>query len=153
METTNLIIRDREPKDIQQEVIYLGIHPELQELDPPVGECSNLVFYSVFIRKPELHIGVCCMYNFTPTEVEIGVRIFIPEYWNKGYGGEVINALCKYAFTAFSPIDTVVVKTPVTNTRAIRCYEKCGFVESGRKAVNGYDMVYMKLSKEVWSEP
>lgn len=143
IETFHLTIIDRQLKDAPIEESYLTIHPELRELDPSVGKCRNPVFYSIFAKENNRHIGMCCLYNFTGTEIELGVRIFIPEYWNRGYGGEVVNALCEYTFNLFSRVMSVLAKTPAHNIRAIRCYEKCGFVQHSRAVLDGYDMVFM----------
>lgn len=149
IETTRLVIADRQPEDIVAEVNNLALHPELQHLDPIIGETSNIVFYSIFVREEaDKHIGTCCLYDFTNTEVELGIRIFIPQYWSRGYGTEVVNALCEHVFNCFSPITTVLAKTPAYNIRAIRCYEKCGFTQYSQAPVEGYDMVYMRRSRD-----
>lgn len=153
IETTRLIIVDRLLKDIPMEEFYLNLHPELKELDPAVGECRDPAFYSVFTKDTLVggigkHIGVCCLYNLVGSGVELGVRIFIPEYWNKGYGSEVVNALCDYAFSSFLQVTAVFAKTPVYNTRAARCYEKCGFARHSQAVLGGYEMIYMVRHRE-----
>lgn len=144
IETLRLIIQDRQSADIRMEQHYAALFPQLLDLDPTVGESRNPIFLSLFEKEENRHIGSCSLYNFTNTEVEFGVRIFIPEYWNKGYGCEVVNALCEYVFNCFPQIMTVLAKTPVYNTRAIRCYEKCNFREYSRAILDGYDMVFMR---------
>lgn len=142
-ETAHLIIVNRQLKDIAMEEVYLNLYPEIGILDPPVGESRNPTLYSVFIKENNLHIGFCCLYNLTITSIELGIRIFNPDYWGKGYGGEILNMLCKHAFSNFPWITAVLAKTPVYNTRAIRCYEKCGFVQTSHAILDGYDMVFM----------
>jgi len=149
IETPHLTIADRQLEDIPTEELYLNLYPEIKELDPSVGESINPTFYSIFTKELNKHIGLCCLYNFTTTEVELGVRIFITDYWNKGYGSEVVNALCEYVFNSCPQIMTVLAKTPVYNIRAVRCYEKCGFTQYSRALLSGYDMIFMMKSREV----
>lgn len=143
IETLRLTIADRQLKDMPTEEYYLALHPEIKELDPTVGESRDPTFYSIFTKELNKHIGMCCLYNFTATEVELGVRIFIPEHWSMGYGSEVVNALCEYVFNSSPQIMAVLAKTPVYNTRAVRCYEKCGFTQRSHAPLSGYDMVFM----------
>ena len=147
METPRLLIVDRCLRDIPIEEYYNNAHPEINELDPPVGACNNPFYYSVFLKNEEsgfnCHIGICSLYNLSKSSVEFGVRIFIPEYWNKGYGSETVNALCELVFSSFPGVDMIFAKTPTYNTRAIRCYEKCGFIQDNLVVLDGHDMVYM----------
>lgn len=141
--TAHLIIADRQPEDVMLESAYLILHPEVAELDPAVGECINPVFYSIFTKDTNRHIGVCCLYNPTGTAVELGIRIFEPNQWNKGYGTEVVNALCEFTFNSNPALALVQAKTPIYNTRAIRCYEKCKFTQYAQAILGKYDMVFM----------
>ena len=146
IETPRLIIADRQFKDIPTEVFYLTLHPELRDLDPTVGESRGAVFYSIFTKDVNRHIGICCLYNPTTSTCELGVRIFNPDYWNEGYGSEVVNALCEYVFN-FSLIITILAKTPSHNSRAIRCYEKCQFTQYSQAVLDEHDMVFMRRQR------
>lgn len=147
IETPRLIIADRQLKDIPMEEHYSTLHPELSELDPYVSESRDPIFYSIFTKVSNRHIGMCCLYNITNTEVELGIRIFNPDYWSRGYGSEVVNTLCEYVFSGTPQIMTILAKTPVHNTRAIKCYEKCKFSQYSRAILDGHDMVLMRRSK------
>lgn len=147
IETVRLRIAERLPEDSTLEQVYAGMYPELEDLDPTVGEFRNPELLSVFLKRDGWHIGTCCLYNRTQSNVEIGLRIFIPEYWGQGYGKEIVEGLCFYAFSSFSPVDEVVLKTPVLNTRAFMCYDKCGFKEYARTNIGGVDMILMSRRK------
>lgn len=56
-----------------------------------------------------------------------GIDLFIGEieYWNKGIGTLVVSAILTYLFELQAI--NIVIDPKVWNTRAIRCYEKCGF--------------------------
>ena len=147
IETPRLIITARQPGDIALEEGHLALHPEILQLDPSVGKNVHPIFYSVIKKGDNEYIGTCCFYNFKRSEVELGVRIVIPDFWGMGYGSEVVNALCEYVFYYF-PVVTVFAKTPAYNTRAIACYQKCKFMEYALVNLDGYDMVFMRRLKE-----
>ena len=143
IETSRLYLKNKQSSDNLTEDYYLNLYPDISELDPTVGKSKNPIFYSIFTKDDNRHIGICCLYNFTITTIELGVRIFIPEYWSKGYGTEIVNALSEIAFN-LATIESVYAKTPVYNVRAIKCYEKCQFIQYTRAMLDGYDMVFMR---------
>ncbi|OYD07283.1 GNAT family N-acetyltransferase [Paludifilum halophilum] len=49
-----------------------------------------------------------------------------PGYWNRGIGTELIRGIVEY-LTESKGAEIVAAVPQVRNTRAIRCYEKCGF--------------------------
>ena len=68
-----------------------------------------------------------------PYEIEsvkgvYGVDLFIgePELWDKGIGTRTLSRLVDFLFTSVGA-SRVVIDPQVSNHRAIRCYEKCGF--------------------------
>ena len=142
IETASLTIKEKGLAEIPMEESYRAIYPELKDLDPAVGVCMNPVYFSIFL-KDDMFIGTSCFYNWSDTEVEFGVTILIPHYWSKGYGTEITNALCDYAFSEYPHLTRILVKTPLTNTRARRCYEKCGFEPYKEVVMGAYWMLYM----------
>lgn len=57
-----------------------------------------------------------------------GMDMFIgaPELWNKGIGTQVVSLMRDYLFETLQA-DVLTLDPETWNTRAIRCYEKCGF--------------------------
>ena len=57
-----------------------------------------------------------------------GVDLFIgePRYWNQGIGTKALAIALTYLFEHLQA-DKVLIDPQVSNVRAIRCYEKCGF--------------------------
>ncbi|MEH7887318.1 GNAT family protein [Bacillus sp. JJ1609] len=55
---------------------------------------------------------------------------FDPSVWNRGLGTEVTQLVLKYAFEQLN-LHRVDLRVLEYNKRAIRCYEKCGFVQEG----------------------
>jgi RimJ/RimL family protein N-acetyltransferase len=148
IESRRLRICRKLPEDNNMELIYANMYPILQTLDPTVGEFKNPHFMSIFVKETGWHIGTCCLYNLNTDSVEMGIRIFIPHYWNLGLGSEVVNGLFLYARENYPFIKAVMMKTPVINTRAIACYRKCSFVDTGIEKLGGIDMLFMKKDVE-----
>lgn len=65
--------------------------------------------------------------NYSSNVYSIGITIG-SRYWNRGYGQDSIKTLNKYLFEDLKAIK-VELEVIVSNTRAIRCYKKCGFFE------------------------
>ncbi len=141
LEGKRLFLRNQTPED-EARARARSSTPELDAIDPAVGEARSPVFYSIVISDGT-HIGFASAYNFTGIDVEFGIRIWDPTYWNKGFGTEALNLLVDWAFKS-SPINTIIVKVVESNARAIRCYEKCGFTEYARGPLGGYSMVWMQ---------
>ncbi len=87
------------------------------------------------------HIGNCCYYNMERDrrEAEVGILIGDPAYWDGGYGTDAVRALVNHVFRK-EGLKKVYLHTLVWNTRAQKCFEKCGFVECKRvtRSVKNY---------------
>ena len=57
-----------------------------------------------------------------------GVDLFIglPELWDKGISTAAFLGFVEYLFVILQA-DLIIIDPIATNSRAIRCYEKCGF--------------------------
>ena len=115
---------------------------ELQAIDPPIGEVHGQKNYSI-VTNGGIHIGVAAAYNYKETNVEVGIRIWDRDYWDKGYGTEALNLLVEWAFSV-SSVDRIIVKVVESNMRARKCYEKCGFTEYARGPLQGFSMVWLQ---------
>ncbi len=118
---------------------------EINRLDPSAGTSFNHQRYSIETLDGK-HIGSCSLYNFTMTEVQLGIRIGVKDYWGQGYGTEAVNILTDHCFRE-SSVGLIWLKVLPENERAIRCYEKCGFVQTGRLALDGYDFIRMDKTR------
>jgi ribosomal-protein-alanine N-acetyltransferase len=94
------------------------------------------------------HIGNCCYYNmeWARREAEVGIMIGDPAYWDGGYGTDAVKALVDYVFRKES-LRKVYLHTLTWNTRAQKCFQKCGFVEDKRVMRSGYDFIHMEMKK------
>lgn len=67
-------------------------------------------------------------YGYSIEETIYGIDQFIgkPELFGKGYGTQMVTDFLSFIFNERGA-DAVTVDPELTNPRAIRCYEKCGF--------------------------
>ena len=81
----------------------------------------------------------------------IGIDICEPDAWNKGIGTNALRAFIQYNFR--NGFDTLYTQTWSGNTRMVRCTQKLGFAECGRRPglreVGGkkYDALTFRLEK------
>ncbi len=78
-------------------------------------------------------IGNCSLFEFNwrCRSAEVGIFIGDKSCWNQGYGTEVMRLLLKHGFNNLN-LNRIYLRVFDTNPRAIRCYEKVGFVHEGR---------------------
>jgi RimJ/RimL family protein N-acetyltransferase len=123
-----------------------------QENDPPKG-------YDFAIRTLEDDhlVGNCGLGGdiFPHGEAFVGIGIGERELWNKGYGTDAMMVILRYAFMELN-LRRVALSTSAYNPRAIRSYEKAGFVHEGRmreffrRDGQRCDIVFMGILREEW---
>ena len=83
-------------------------------------------------------IGNCSVFNieWTNRSAELGIVIGEKSVWNQGYGTETMKLLLQHGFETLN-LNRIYLRVYSTNPRAIRSYEKAGFVLEGtlREAV------------------
>ncbi len=99
------------------------------------------------------HIGNCTYYSIDEAdgEAEVGIMIGDSDYWGKGYGAEAITALVNYIFHKTN-LERIYLKTLDWNTRAQRCFEKCGFTQYGQSVRDGFSFRLMEIRRKQWQE-
>ena len=80
-----------------------------------------------------LLIGSCGLFDidWRSRKAEIGIMIGDKRQWNKGYGTETMRLILKHGFETLN-LHRLYLKVYSTNLRAIRAYEKAGFVLEAR---------------------
>lgn len=117
----------------------------------------NRFAFSIYTLEG-VHIGNCDYrnVNLVTRTATIGIAILAKEYWSKGYGTDTLKTLLRFLFLRLN-LNRVQLDTWSGNTRAIRAYEKCGFVVEGRlrqnEYVNGqyYDTIMMGILREAFA--
>ncbi len=102
-------------------------------------------------------IGGTGLFNFswTSRSAEVGISIYNPEFWSKGYGVESLNLILGFAFQHLN-LNRVELEVFEFNKRAYKCYLKVGFREVGRKReslfIEGqyHDAILMDILRKEW---
>lgn len=87
----------------------------------------------------------------------LGVFIGDKDYLSKGYGTEAIRLLLDYGFNYLN-LHNIKLQLLSFNERALKCYRKCGFKETGRiresRFINGkyYDVIVMDILANEFTE-
>ncbi|SET64388.1 Protein N-acetyltransferase, RimJ/RimL family [Salinibacillus kushneri] len=122
-----------------------------------VNEQDGCVF-SVYTLEDCKHIGKCDYrdVNMVTRTATIGLSIGEKDYWNKGYGTDILKVLIRHLFYNLN-LRRIQLDTWSGNERAIRAYQKCGFRIEGRLKENEYvdghyyDTVIMGLLRSEYS--
>ncbi len=99
------------------------------------------------------HIGNCVYYDINKTkgEAELGIMIGNRDYWDKGYGTDAVTTLVSYIFRQTN-LERIYLKTLESNSRAQKCFQKCGFTPHRHVTRDGYNFVLMKLHRKQWQD-
>ena len=162
-----IILRDKDPSDAWDDYSW-ETDPELAKLDAApttfISYSQYLGDYTWDLHAPHTtsrqfavdtldgrHIGNCSYYNLDKShgEVELGIMIGNRDYWNKGYGVDVISALLEHIFEQ-TKVNRVHLKTLDWNARAQKCFQKCGFSECGQMSRDGFNFMLMEISRNDW---
>ena len=113
--------------------------------------------FAIRTRDGDKLIGFVSLWTHNGASAEgwVGIGIGEPDYWGKGYGGEAMRLLLRYAFHELN-LARVSLEAFAHNTRAIRSYEKAGFRLEGiqrqweRRDGERRDVVSMGILREDW---
>lgn len=102
-------------------------------------------------------IGGTGLFNidWTSRSAEVGISIYNPKYWSKGYGVEAWNLILGFAFRDLN-LNRVGLEVFDFNKRAHKCYLKAGFKEMGRRRkarfIDGkyHDSIVMDILRQEW---
>jgi RimJ/RimL family protein N-acetyltransferase len=86
-------------------------------------------------------------------KAEFFITIGEKEFWDKGFATETLKLVSRLAFDKMN-LNRLWLTVLVDNPRAVRCYEKCGFVREGLLRQESYvdgkyrDVLMMALLRE-----
>ena len=102
------------------------------------------------------HVGLWVR-DWAGAEAFVGIGIGERDYWSKGYGTDAMQLALRFAFHELN-LERVSLEANGENGRAIRSYEKCGFVHEGtQREYEGRDgrrwhIINMGLLREAWEQ-
>ncbi len=125
---------------------YFEKHLEDQDQHQFIIEAESKIIGSIGLHpNPNRRAG----------SAELGIAIHDPEYVGRGYGRDAIETFLDWAFRIMN-FRRIKLETLVTNERALRCYEACGFQREGLLREDDYtdgayhDTVVMGLLRSEW---
>lgn len=116
------------------------------------NESEEAIVFAIIDRKTDRIVGHCGLYliQWICRRAQFNIIIGEPSVWDKGLGMEAARLLLKYAFEKLN-LNSVQLGVNAANRRAVRSYEKAGFVHEGSRRQfiyrNGqyYDMTMMSV--------
>lgn len=102
-------------------------------------------------------IGNCGLFNidWRIRVAEFGIFIGAKQYWNQGYGTDATRLILQHAFETLN-LNRVFLRVYDNNPRAVRAYEKAGYVIEGRLRQAHYDeasycdIILMSVLRSEW---
>ncbi|WP_078382237.1 GNAT family N-acetyltransferase [Sutcliffiella halmapala] len=165
---------EKEDLSILWELIYGEEEPEYKKWDAPYFPLERIAFSEYETSMSKLIengfdsqrlivvegkiIGTVTYYwEHQPSNwMEVGIIIYLPEYWSGGYGTEAIKLWVDYLFENYPNIPRIGYTTWSGNRRMIQVGKKLGMQEEARirkaRTYNGelYDSVKMGVLREEW---
>jgi len=164
---SKIIIRGKGPDDAWDDYAWEA-DPELARLDAApvvtIPYSQYLIDFTHELKAPRAtgrrfsvctldgkHIGNCSYYNLSKyrSETELGIMIGNRDYWDKGYGTDVVTTLVDFIFSELN-VDRIYLKTLESNTRAQKCFQKCGFMPYEHNSRGGTNFMLMEIYRHQW---
>lgn len=137
--------------------VPLNIEDENEWFEARRKDKDNIVF-AILTRADDQVIGNCGLHRIDLKNRSAVLGIFIGDkgYWGKGYGTDATQTLLQFAFAELG-LNRVELEVYAFNPRAIRSYEKAGFVRDGvrRQALyrggRFHDIYLMSILRQDWN--
>ncbi|EZH65877.1 hypothetical protein DH09_13670 [Bacillaceae bacterium JMAK1] len=128
---------------------------QIKEVYERFAQDSTRYDFAIYHQGQKETIGDAAIIDIDEHHSVCGFRIALHQRkdWNKGYGSEAVRLLQAYVFETLQ-LNRLELEVLSHNVRAIRAYEKNGFVREGARRqavhVNGIrrDEVLMSMLKE-----
>lgn len=128
-----------------------------RRIEEHAGEPNEPIF-SIRTLADDKLIGQIGMWMEMPhADAYLWILIGDRAYWGKGYGTDAMSVMLRYAFEEMN-LHRISLRVFAFNTRAIRSYEKCGFVHEGKnraslnKMGQRWDEVWMGILQSEWEQ-
>lgn len=137
-----IMVNDKEvQKGISHKIKNYTYEQELEWVNEKLN--TKAPIFSMIEKETGNYVGNVEIMHVIDDIGEIGISI-TPNKQNKHYGQEAMKAIINYALNVMN-LENVELNVYKTNPRAIRCYEKVGFIiDSDGKTEEDYHMTYSK---------
>ncbi len=128
-------------------------------IEKDLEESHEDVFYAMIrTLEEDRYIGFLAFFEtfWNHGDAWVAIGLGEAEFWGKGYGSEAMQLALRYAFNELN-FHRVTLGVFEYNQRAIRSYQKVGFVEEGRirgeflRQGKRWDMIFMGILREEWN--
>jgi RimJ/RimL family protein N-acetyltransferase len=141
-----VVLRPAEPADA--EWVYFGKnHPQVRDalflyfpltLDQIRNEQQSwsenreTILFTICVKETNLPVGQTALVRWDAVSraAVFYLAIYKPDQWSKGYGGETVELMCRYAFAELN-LNRIQLHVSSENPAAIRAYQKAGFRVEG----------------------
>lgn len=126
-------INDSEVKKLLQPGIpYLYTYEDEQRWFESLSATKDQYSFAIETLEDSKYIGGCGINKIDWKNSIAVVGIFIGDkaYWGKGYGTDAMKVLINFIFEQMN-INKIKLNVYDFNKRAVRSYEKCGFMKEG----------------------
>ncbi len=144
----------------REQVLFNSSYKPVSELQhqswfEAIQQRTDLLVFGIRLVKTNQLIGSCQLHsiNFVSRSAELQIRLGSVTDRGKGYGTEAVRLLLQFAFADLN-LRRVFLHVFATNSRAIKAYEKAGFVSEGKLRQAAYvdgqyvDVVVMGILRE-----
>ncbi len=149
-------------------IVELANHPEIRRFTSRrfplyTDDVEDYIFskdmlFLIIKDKEKNRVGTIQLGNFNHINRRCMLSLSIhPDFQNKGYGTESVKLIVDYAFKVLQ-MHKVGLEVYSFNERAIRVYEKLGFVKEGHYRRHSYkdgkyvDLYYMAILEDEYME-
>ncbi len=142
------------------EYLEMGARPtrsvDLERFYSSVSKSDDTVCFAICDSESGALIGTCGLYliSWVARRAQFNILVGEPSAWDQGHGGRATRMTVRYGFETLN-LNSINLGVNAENIRAVRSYEKAGFVREGLRRSfifrNGryYDMaVYSILRNE-----
>lgn len=120
---------------------------------------DDFIQFTIFTKAENVPVGFISLndVNHVSGDCWVGVGIGDRDNWDKGYGTDAMRVILRYAFCMLN-LHHVSLSVFDYNPRAIRSYEKAGFVREGvepqylERDGKRYDVILMGILRGEWKD-
>ena len=127
---------------------------EEMESSEPHGNRFTFAIHTLADDRLLGFIGISVT-HWVNSDAYVGIGIGERDFWGKGYGTDAMRVMLRYAFRELN-LHRVSLTVFEYNPRAMRSYEKAGFVVEGRlrawlnREGRRWDMIHMGILRAEW---
>lgn len=134
---------------------YLYTFEDEQKWYDNLSANKDIYSFAIETLNDNNYIGGCGVnkIDWKNSVAEVGIFIGDKDCWGKGYGTDAMKVLIEFIFNQMN-INKIKLNVYSFNGRAMKSYEKCGFVKEGTlrqelyRDGKYYDIIIMGLLKE-----